>query len=100
MKIADKETAQLAKADQEFLHALKASHLGQRLHATLTKLNDDAFTRAMYGKTPQDQNAYFESRGVTSAVRTIQDLFDDIEKEGAEAINFLAALHAKGKDEG
>lgn len=100
MKIADKDTAQQAKADYEFLRALKDSNLGRRLHAELTKLNDDAFTRAMYGKTPQDQNNYFESRGVTKAVRTIQDFFTDVDKEGQEAINYLAALQAKAKDEG
>ena len=53
----------------------------------------------MHGKTPQDQNAYFEARGVTKTIRDVRNLFDDIEAEGKEALNYLASLRAKGKGE-
>lgn len=100
MKIADKDTAQLAKATYEMLEVLRGSELGYRLLAKLDKIEQDAITRAMHGKTPQDQNAYFEARGAAKAVRDIHSLFSDIDKEGADAVNYLAALRAKGKDEG
>ena len=96
MKIADKDTAHVAKATLEMLDVLRGSDLGHRLNKLLLKLDQDAVTRAMHGKTPQDQNAYFEARGVTKTIRDVRNLFDDIEAEGKEALNYLASLRAKG----
>lgn len=99
-KIADKDTAETARALYDALQFLQGSELGSRLRTELNKLKDDAFTRAMYGKTPQDQNSYFEGRGVAKAVRTIEALFEEIQEDGEAAISFMSTLRAKGKDEG
>lgn len=99
MKIVDKDTAQVAKATKEMLEVLRGSELGARLNRLLDKIDQDAITRAMHGKTPQDQNAYFEARGATKAIRDIRNLFDDIDAEGREAVDFLVSLRAKGEDE-
>jgi hypothetical protein len=93
-KIADLETAQQARATHEALVFLRGSALGARIETLLTKVESDAISRAMHGKTPQDQNVYMESRGRLAVTRELKDLFADIEAANDEALAFIAADNA------
>ena len=99
MKIADKDTAEQARALYDALLFLRGSDLGHGLNKRMLKLDQDAITRAMRGKTPEDRNTYFESRGVVKAIHDIRSYFDEVEENGKKAMDYLAAYRAKGKDE-
>lgn len=96
-KIADMDTADRARATHDALVFLRGSVLGHRLDALMAKIESDAITRAMHGKTPQDTNTYYETRGRLAVTREIKDLFDDIEKDNVEALGYMADFNAKQK---
>lgn len=98
-KIADRDAADVARALYETLKFFRESLLGQQLFKEMDDIERNATRRAMGGKTPQDQNAYLEARGEVRAVTTIRDLFDGVESQHQEALNFIAADDAKRNKE-
>lgn len=98
-KIADKDAAQNARDAYDALVFLRGSALGGRIDALLEKIKTDAYKKAMGGKTPQDMNAYFETRGNIHVVDEIQRLYQEIEDENQAALDYLAQLNALPKEE-
>ena len=85
----DKERAEIARTDSEFLEAFLDSNVGKRLTAELDKIDEQATNSAMRGKTPLSHDEYMEGRGKMLATKQIRGVFDDVRNDAKNAVTWL-----------
>lgn len=85
----NREKAEQARADADFLNAFLESPVGKRLTAEMDKIDTQATTSAMRGKTPLSHDAYMEGRGKMLATNQLRTVFDDVRQDAVNGATWL-----------
>lgn len=85
------ETAREARDEYESMQMALSLPWGEKLKAKIDDIERTAYEGAMRGKTPENTNVFFESRGKVGAVWQLKQLIEDTTKNNADAIKWQQA---------